>query len=155
VNPDYSIRYAKASDAPIIAQHRRKMFTDMGDEHYIRSTDVDAAYEQWVERKLTEGYFVDWLMTCGEEVIGGAALEIRERPPHPIELMTRYAYVMNVYVEPDYRQQGIARQLLQTILAWCAEQGLRLILLHASDKGQPLYESLGFEATNEMRLLVL
>jgi len=26
------------------------------------------------------------------------------------------------------------------------------VTLHASDKGRPLYESLGFEATNEMRL---
>jgi len=26
------------------------------------------------------------------------------------------------------------------------------VTLHASDKGRPLYDSLGFEVTNEMRL---
>jgi hypothetical protein len=26
------------------------------------------------------------------------------------------------------------------------------VILHASDEGRPLYEKLGFEATNEMRL---
>jgi GNAT superfamily N-acetyltransferase len=155
MNPNYTIRLAAPDDAAIITLHRRKMFTDMGDETYIQSTDIDMAYQQWVQAKLAEGRYVGWLMTCGEEVIGGAGIEIRERAPHPIGLMTHYAYVVNVYVEPEYRQQGIARQLLTTLIEWCAREGLRLISLHASDKGRPLYESLGFEQTNEMRLLMV
>ena len=155
MNPNYVIRYAKPADATTIAHHRRKMFTDMGDQTYIESTDVDAAYQQWVEVKLAEGYYVGWLMTHNDAVIGGAGVEIRERAPHPIQLMTRYAYVVNVYVEPKYRQQGIARQLLTAIMDWCAQEGLRFISLHASDKGRHLYETLGFTLTNEMRLLML
>lgn len=68
-------------------------------------------------------------------------------------LATRYAYIVNVYVEPACRRRGIARVLLQTILDWCAQQNLNIIALHASDFGRPLYESLGFTATNEMRLI--
>jgi hypothetical protein len=37
-------------------------------------------------------------------------------------------------------------------LAWVKERGLRAVNLHASDEGRHLYEKLGFEATNEMRL---
>jgi hypothetical protein len=41
---------------------------------------------------------------------------------------------------------------MQTILAWFKERGLRAVNLHASAEGRGLYEKLGFEATNEMRL---
>jgi hypothetical protein len=41
---------------------------------------------------------------------------------------------------------------MRTILAWVKERGLRAVNLHASDEGRHLYEKLGFEATNEMRL---
>jgi hypothetical protein len=42
--------------------------------------------------------------------------------------------------------------LTKTILDWCRDQGLAAVYLHASKSGRPLYESLGFEPTNEMRL---
>jgi hypothetical protein len=39
-----------------------------------------------------------------------------------------------------------------TILGWIKERGLRGVNLHASNEGRALYEKLGFQATNEMRL---
>jgi hypothetical protein len=41
---------------------------------------------------------------------------------------------------------------MATILEWVKQQGFGAVNLHASDEGRPLYEKLGFENTNEMRL---
>jgi GNAT superfamily N-acetyltransferase len=42
---------------------------------------------------------------------------------------------------------------MQTALQWLDERGIRRVTLHATDVGQSLYESLGFEPVpNEMRL---
>ena len=57
-----------------------------------------------------------------------------------------------MYTDPEFRRQGIARRLMQTMIDWCRKEGFVRVDLHASDKGRPLYESLGFEPTNEMRL---
>jgi hypothetical protein len=38
------------------------------------------------------------------------------------------------------------------MLDWLRQQGYDTVSLHASDYGRPLYEALGFKATNEMRL---
>jgi hypothetical protein len=35
---------------------------------------------------------------------------------------------------------------------WCRADGFHGVVLHASDEGRPLYESMGFQTTNEMRL---
>jgi ribosomal protein S18 acetylase RimI-like enzyme len=60
--------------------------------------------------------------------------------------------ILNVYTEPEFRHRGIARQIMLVILDAIKARGLRGVNLHASAEGRPLYEKLGFEATNEMRL---
>jgi hypothetical protein len=40
---------------------------------------------------------------------------------------------------------------MKVLIKWATEQGTDRLVLHASDAGRPLYRSLGFEATNEMR----
>ena len=72
----------------------------------------------------------------------------------PDDATGRRALVQNVYTEPAFRRQGLARRLMATAIAWCRDQGLRSVSLHASDIGRPLYEDLGFRQTNEMRLLL-
>jgi predicted GNAT family acetyltransferase len=60
--------------------------------------------------------------------------------------------IVNVYTEPDHRRRGLARRLMVTMLDWLRQEGYGTVSLHASDYGRALYESLGFRATNEMRL---
>ena len=60
--------------------------------------------------------------------------------------------IVNVYTEPAYRRRGLARRLMIAMLDWLRQQGYGTVSLHASDYGRPLYESLGFKVTNEMRL---
>ncbi|HET9039113.1 MAG TPA: GNAT family N-acetyltransferase, partial [Gemmatimonadales bacterium] len=62
------------------------------------------------------------------------------------------AIVLNVYVEPAWRRQGVGEALMRSVLAELAERKVRRIVLHASDEGRRLYERLGFAQTNEMRL---
>ena len=64
----------------------------------------------------------------------------------------RRAYILNMYVYPEFRRRGIARSLMHTMIDWCRRQGFATVSLHASRHGRPLYESLGFVPTTEMRL---
>jgi GNAT superfamily N-acetyltransferase len=60
--------------------------------------------------------------------------------------------IVNVFTEPEWRQRGLAKLLMNTIIAWSREQNLDALVLHASDDGRALYEQLGFIATTEMSL---
>jgi ribosomal protein S18 acetylase RimI-like enzyme len=57
-----------------------------------------------------------------------------------------------MYVYPEFRRLGIARELMKSAIDWCRDQRFRSVYLHASEKGRALYEQLGFKAANEMRL---
>ena len=70
----------------------------------------------------------------------------------PDNLSGRMGYIMNVVTIPAYRRTGIARRVMQAILHWLSEQGIRRVTLYATEMGRPLYQELGFAAGNEMVL---
>ena len=96
---------------------------------------------------------VSWLACNGDgRVVSGGGLIVYEWMAHPTSPDPRRAYIANVYTEPGYRRRGIARRIMDAILDWCRSEGLKTVWLHASPSGRPLYESQGFEPTNEMRI---
>ena len=114
---------------------------------------MDATFAPYVRRGLADGSYRGWLACTGDRhVVAGGGLIVHEWPARPGDPNAHRAYILNVYTEPAYRRQGIAQWIMTTILEWCRAQGLRTVFLHASAYGRPLYESLGFESTNEMRL---
>ena len=101
---------------------------------------------------MANGSFRSWLALEGTRIVGGGAILINPWPSHPYDLECRRATILNVYVYPEFRRQGIARRLMDTMIDWCREEGFAAVYLHASKDGKPLYEKLGFEPTTEMRL---
>lgn len=64
----------------------------------------------------------------------------------------KHGYIWSVYVEPNYRRQGISRHLTLLAVDYLRSIGCTAVVLHASDAGEPMYRSLGFEPAKEMRL---
>ncbi len=107
----------------------------------------------WLARALADGSYRHWLALDGSgRVAGGGGVLLGPWPANPRDPCTERAVILNVYTEPEFRKRGIARQVMLTIVEWLKQRGFRGVNLHASAEGRPLYEKLGFEATNEMRL---
>ena len=85
----------------------------------------------------------DGLLEVDGHVVAGGGVFVTPWLSHPGDLICRKATVLNVYTDPEYRRRGIARKLMEAILAWCRSQGLADVFLHASHDGRPLYEQLG------------
>jgi len=151
--PDITIREAAPSESAIILHHRRSMFRDMGEgtvEELDRMVEVAGP---WLARALADGSYRHWLAVDSSGCVrGGGGVVLCPWPANPKDPCTQRAVILNVYTEPEFRKQGIARQIMLIILAWLKQKGFQGANLHASDAGRPLYEKLGFEATNEMRL---
>jgi ribosomal protein S18 acetylase RimI-like enzyme len=72
---------------------------------------------------------------------------------YPVPFQPSYrkiGYIWGVYVEPDYRHQGIGRSLTQMNLDYLKTIGCTRAVLHASPLGRSVYEQLGFQPNNEM-----
>ncbi|HLJ80060.1 MAG TPA: GNAT family N-acetyltransferase [Ktedonobacterales bacterium] len=155
--PDESltIRRATPDDAAIIAEHRARMFQDLGRLDAPRAAAMMEQVQPMLGPILASGEYVGWLAVAASgAVVAGAGVQVRRLLPRPETSVDREALVVNVYVQSAYRRLGLARRLMAAVLDWCREQGIERVALHASSMGHPLYESLGFTPTNEMvRLL--
>ena len=150
---DIRIRVAAVPDIPHVLHHRSSMYLDMGRGNAAQHETMLEITRAFLNSAMPSGAYVGWLAeTSDGRVVAGAGVTIFPWPGSPDDTSGRRALVQNVYTEPEFRRQGLASQLMLTAIAWCRDQGLPSISLHASDFGRPLYEALGFRQTNEMRL---
>ncbi len=105
----------------------------------------------WVERMIAAGKYVGWIVEDDERPVASAGFFELEWPPHPLDPASEHrGYLLNFWVEPEYRGQGMARSLVREALDEARRRKLRVMALHASDAGRRVYEAMGFRATNEM-----
>jgi GNAT superfamily N-acetyltransferase len=149
----FHIRSANLQDLHHLVHHRRAMFEDMGYREPAMLHQVEQSSQEYFGEALRLGSYKAWLAESPDaRVLAGGGIVIANWPGYPGEPIAKRAWILNMYTEPQARRHGIAKQLLQTMLDWCRNEGFRTISLHASPAGRPLYESLGFQPTNEMRL---
>ncbi len=144
-------RPADASEFPVAAQLRQEMGLEMG-------SDLDARDAGWRTRFCL--YFAGkqgmnhgrlFLAFDDGAPIGMAAVSLTDEW-RAFCFNMRFAHVNAVYVRPDYRRRGIARELMQCTIAWAKAQGCARLRLRTSEEGRALYESVGFQAGREMEL---
>ena len=146
------IRPAAPDDIPELLRHRRGMYEDMGYNDAGTLSGMVSTCKPYLASALANGTLHGWLACAGKNVVAGGVVLVSPWPSHPYDGQCRRATILNMYTDPPFRRQGIARRLMQTMIDWCRKEGFVHVTLHASDKGRPLYDSLGFEVTNEMRL---
>ncbi len=100
---------------------------------------------------IIAGKYVGWIVEDdGRPVASGGFFEL-EWPPHPLDPVAEHrGYLLNFWVDPDYRGRGLAREIVREALAESRRRGLRITALHSSEAGRRVYEPMGFRATNEM-----
>ena len=79
---------------------------------------------------------------------------VREARPEELAIVIRHRrrMIVNMFTEPEHRRQGLARRLLEEMVAWCRCESYSLVSLHASAEGRSVYTTMGFRPSNEMRL---
>lgn len=150
-----TIRETGPNDLEEVLQHRRLMFHDMGHDEAVLDAVVQSSRPN-VKRYLAEGSYRGWFAVAPDgKVAAGVGLLITPLVSGPLSPTNVHrAYLLNVYTYPEFRKRGLARELTQKAIDYCRAEGLKVLWLHASKYGRPLYESMGFEATNEMKLII-
>jgi len=145
-----SFRPVATSDLETICAHRRRMFAE--NEVSIAALDAMAEpFAAWLAPRLADGRYFGLMAEESGEIIGGIGLILLDFPPHFLHPESgQRGYILNVYVEPQLRGQGLAKELVR-----CGEEefwrrGVVFEVLHASQMGRPVYEGLGWMAMPEM-----
>jgi GNAT superfamily N-acetyltransferase len=155
VAADFLIRPGTLADVETVVAQRRAMFHEMGYRDEGALDGMSASFRPWLERKMGTGEYLAWFaIDSGGAIVAGLGLWLMDWPPHMIGPGTPRGNILNVYTRTESRRRGLARRLMETALAWCRLNRVSAVILHASEDGRRLYESMGFKPTNEMRTLL-
>ncbi|NMC14784.1 MAG: GNAT family N-acetyltransferase [Chloroflexi bacterium] len=148
----------KAHLRPIDAQRDLNQIADLIELCFSDTIDPDGeSYIRHMRKAAKNTSYLNWAGSFGEQapfptsgyvwenegkIIGNLTLILVQRHPHLLYL------IANVAVHPDFRRQGIARQLTITALEHARQRKAEAVWLHVREENlgaYELYKSLGFK----------
>jgi GNAT superfamily N-acetyltransferase len=136
-------RAATAADIEALAELRWQMATEYQEGDFTREEYI-AAFCGSVRDELAQGRYQAWLAEADGRPVACTVLIWWPMPPNIEDLHRRRGYVSSVYTHPDYRRLGLARTLMEMLVAQARELHIGKLLLSSSSMGRPLYLSMGF-----------
>jgi GNAT superfamily N-acetyltransferase len=87
-----------------------------------------------------------WVAEADGRLVGCVWLQLVERVPHPNLARGErpIAYLTNMYVEPELRDAGLGRRLLDVAVEAARSDEADGVVLWPSDRSRPFYERAGF-----------
>ena len=107
--------------------------------------DLKPALLDYYKRHMKDGTFVSWLALDGNNIIGTSGMSFVEKPPYFGCPSGKIGLLSSMFTNPNYRRNGIAKELLSRIGNEAKQYGCGTIQITASDMGVKLYTDFGFE----------
>jgi GNAT superfamily N-acetyltransferase len=156
VSTDFTIRPGRREDAAdaaslwmqSAAEHRAH------DQVYATAPGAEKTMRRFLADVANSGYSFLFVAVAGDRTVGFISGELRQGSPS--FLPKTWASVDDVFVEPDYRNLGMGRALLQSVEAWAKERdadGISLQVAAANVRGRKFYEDLGFREISVYEVL--
>ena len=107
--------------------------------------DLKPALLDYYKRHMKDGTFVSWLALDGNNIIGTSGMSFVEKPPYFGCPSGKIGLLSSMFTNPNYRRNGIAKELLSRIVNEAKQYGCGTIQITASDMGVKLYTDFGYE----------
>jgi len=140
-----TLRPATPIDIPLLVQARLDFLRALG--YPILSGDFPEASQQleiFLSEHLDRDLFA-WIALDDESIAAAGFLQVMRVMWQPLAPLGQFGRIINILTWPEYRHQGLAREIMQSLIQKAQQLRLSYIDLDASPEGQPLYESLGFK----------
>ncbi len=138
---ELGFRRLTLEDVPVFVEMRIAQLVEEGAKETV---DLRPALTDYYRRHLADGSFISWLAYDHEGIVATSGVSIVEKPPYFGCPTGRIGLVSSMYTAPEYRRQGIARDLLCRIVDEARRRECGVMQITASNAGVPLYRSLGF-----------
>lgn len=111
--------------------------------------DFEAVYSGWLDANPRKFFVAE----ADGVPVGMLNLLVFERMPKPGKEPSRWVYLGNVYVLPEFRNAGIGAQLVQKAIAFSRGIKAARMVLSPSPASRTFYARLGFEPAEELNVL--
>ena len=146
-------RKTTKADMKILMKLRLEMLREVNGLSGEYEYDENFIFES--RRYFESGKQTTVIASDGETLVGCASLSYTWIMPTFSHPTGNRAHLMNVYTRADYRRRGISKKMVEILIDEAKENGVTEISLDATEMGRPLYESLGFKASDSCMVMDL
>jgi ribosomal protein S18 acetylase RimI-like enzyme len=155
-NRDFTIRPGRREDAADAA----RLWMQSAKEHtshdpiYTTSPGAERVMRRFLTDLTSSSHAFLFVAEYGGRTVGFVSGELRESSA--TFRQKTWASVDDVFVEPNYRNLGVGRALVESVKAWAKERdadGVSLQVAAANERGRKFYEDLGFREVSVYEVL--
>ncbi|MBW4677493.1 MAG: GNAT family N-acetyltransferase [Desmonostoc geniculatum HA4340-LM1] len=142
------IRPATTTDVPAVLPMVAKicaLHESWDSAKYGFLTDPEQRYEKWLTRLANNDRSVFLVSENQGQLVGFLVATIEQEIP--IYRLQEFAFVHDIWVEPEHRQNGIARQMVMQTIERFSQMGVKQIRLdtaNGNEASRRLFASCGF-----------
>lgn len=153
-SPSVSLDFRRLEESDV-ATFVEMRIAQLLEEGATESCDLRPALYDYYRRHLADDTFDSWLALLDGHIVGTSGLSLVEKPPYFGCPTGRIGLLSSMYVRPDLRRQGIARDLLLRIVETARAHGCGAVHITASEMGVRLYRACGFAHNERFMQLTL
>lgn len=140
--------YIRITDVSTLMEWRREVLACV-----FGSEPEDTLLEsnrKYYLKHIADGSHIAYVAAKDGAEAGCGAICLYDEMPSPDNRSGRCGYIMNMYVRPGFRHEGIASGLLQRLIADARAAGCGKIYLETTDMGREVYFGSGFSDMKDM-----
>ena len=141
-------RITTDDDIELLMESRLTMLKEVNnlpDDYEYPQEFIDCSRDYFLNGDQTTVLALD-----GGRIAGCASISYITIMPTFSHPTGKRAHLLNVYSNPNYRGQGIAKKMVTMLIEEAWNRGATEISLDATKMGRPLYEKLGFHNSTEV-----
>jgi GNAT superfamily N-acetyltransferase len=143
------LRRAVQADGLVLARHCAELMTTASLE---RVTGDVRSWAPHFAGMVVEGRYVAVVAELDGAVVGSAAYVVRQTLPRPWSEPGSEGRVVDMFVAPEARGNGIATAMLRELIGWARTAELRRLTLWPAHEARQIYSDAGFVPLDEMAL---
>jgi predicted N-acetyltransferase YhbS len=117
------------------------------------TAEFETEFREWLSREWPSRWW--WVAVTGDgRVVGMVNLKLFDRMPSPGSAPTRWGYLANLYVLPEFRG-GAGGALVAAVIERARTERLVRVVLKPSELAVPLYGRFGFRPADSLLVLPL
>ena len=137
------VQYRKMNETDLDSFIQMRI-SQLREEGAMETIDLTPALKDYYERHMADGTFVSWRAVNEDRIIGTSGMSFVEKPSYYGCPNGRIGLLSSMFTAPEYRRQGIAKELLRRVVDEARTYGCGTVQITASDMGVLLYTDFGF-----------
>lgn len=134
---------------------RKELFLELREiSREMDISELKSATEQYYLSHINKDLLC-WGRYGQGKIIAIGSLCLFSRIPYPENLSGSEGYILNIYTSNGFRRCGFATQILDAIMEYSKQHGIKRLWLSSSEQAKHLYMKKGFiQKNNEMELFL-